>query len=548
MQPAGRKPWSYDTSINFKPIEEQIETESAVLSPVELSELEEASQLAEWAKRRAELLHKVSTKSTYSIDPMVAQRHEIEHAKRKGSQTLATIKRVVDETLELTGSIRVGAELIGNSINMNFNENAFTGVDLALNAADELSNGLNFISLKWEVRKLKGERAELSQKIDNLDENTERASIWIAQKVQLNKQIAQKEKIAYDAGIGMIKSHIVNTASIFSHALKLATDTSARIAAASGGIVLNIIGLFANIKGVITGAQDVAKTNQLIGKLKKVKNEPGPDKVSEAFNAVKNAALDHTAHHQKTQIKIGIFQNTFSSCSNILGVAGGAIGIAALAGASISTAGLAFTGIGLPVVTGLGLLVAGGIAIYTHRHTIARGIKGLIESREGKRGRFDLERNLSFRHWRVKGKLTDTVKKLDRLAQEHAQVKKSASEGSTPEQDERIQELSQKILAQAGEQIKLTKQLEEIKYKKATQSLRDRATGSPETNSATKETTADVLVEAINGLSQDQLNDFVDRCITSFPGIKFDKLNHKRDKYSYIKTQIQKAITKETFF
>ncbi len=490
---------------------------------------EEAQQLADAVQKRAELELKFKSEFVFS-DNLLKLRE--------------TVKSVFDWVLDIADYVQTAVEAITDFKDVT-NATGSAGASIGFAGLNELTSGLDYLCMIKQVRNMKHQRAVLQNKIraynsSEVKKNPEILEIWKAEKVRFDKEIRKQELKFKSKKRTFIITHTENCVKLFTKGLSISSDVTSRIMGATGGVIFGTIGMVKSFVGLRKNVQEYDEANSLIHKISAV-DPKGETKLIEAINLVKEAAIDHTVNHKKTQIKLSVFQNAFSACSGALAIAGAVLGIIAITGATLSAAGLAFTGIGLPVVTAVGILIAGGIAIYTHRQTIARALKGFFRPREeSERGRFNLERNLSFRAWRVQRRLSKTTNELNKLALNRVSLIETKDDSKTAE----INELGLQILKLSGEQIRLAQEVDEIKYKRASQSLRDATTPLIEN----PKRSVDALIEVIDSLTQDELNQFVDFCKKTFTGVKLDKFEIKRDRHLYVKTQIQMAILKESLF
>lgn len=415
-----------------------------------VKEATRAEKLAQGIKLRASLLKQLETQTSKPSDQpaSVTQFQEKKFLNQGVEATLG----VQDKTLETLK--------VANQLGVNMQEPALSGANYFGMVANEVFAGLSFMGAKWQLRTVKAEREEIRQKIEDLPLNHPSVGVLTAQKFQLDAKIDQLEKSANKSTLKLIGAHLKNSLIAVIEVLGRSTDAAATTAVLStaGALgTLEVIGGTVGIVGNVLEHRDIE--NQLV-KIERVSEKHENKKVSNAINAVKAAAIDHTANHQKREIEIGIFQSGFTACK------GATIAAITLIGAIVGPAAIAAFATAIPIVTGLGLLVAGGVALYQNRHTIGRGLKGLVSP--GDRGRLSPHRNLRFRQWRKQVKLQDTVKKLDKLAFEHASLNSS---------DPKVQQLNEKIEEKAAKVVKLGDEINKIRLDRATQTLRDE-TGS----------------------------------------------------------------------
>ncbi len=520
----------------------------------QLPENVKAKQIAEKFINRADLFVQQTSMLPEELASKITHKYELAHTKNKNSKLKDSVFAVFNTALSLLGLVKIAIDLgLGSKANFK----ATSGVDYAMFGGSEITGGIDYFTQSYQIRQLKKEHIDLNERIkeiENYPENNELIQKLKSDLSASEQQLASMKAAASNKGTELIITTFSSTLGILAKALSFTTNVTQKIAATSLGVVAGQIGLGLAVVGIVDGSKGIVETDKFVSKLKDVEQRDQAtaadtltnEIIDETVNTAKRAAL-----LQKTELGLGIFQNAFTACSSAFGIAAGAIVIAALAGLGVSAGAIAFTGIGLPVVTAIGLIIGGATLAYTHRHTLARGLKSVFgpSDPQNERGRFSPKQNLTIRNWTVKRSLKNTESKMNKLSLERAKLQQEQFSLASPQTgisiDIRIADLTRKIFEKAEKHVELTSQSEEISYKRALQNLRDRTTYLPFKSSSTK---PDTLVNAVEKVSQDNLDIFVTDFKKIFPGANFNKLDAKHDKKQYIKTQILKGITKGSLF
>lgn len=446
-----------------KPSQEE-KTQEKPSTPVQSPEqrqFEQATQLVSWFEKRAALEEQLKTsqppqKPSNMQDKSLPDKTITLPLDAKNFRQQEGTKKGVNEALSLAANthavfhnvLQLGAELHGE---------ACAGAGYSLMVGNELVAGLSFMGEKWELRNRKAEREDVSQKIAKLSPDHPEIKILVQQKQQLDRQIEKLEESVRNEGLSFLATHLENSAKAVVEVLSHSTDAAATTAAMSAGAVMGTLGLIAGTAGVASDLRNHAEIDNHLVKIARTNDTHPNANVSAAIDAVKTAAIDHAAHHQKTNLKLDIFQSGFTIYNSAAVVA------VTLIGAVVGVAAISALAVALPVIAGVGLLASGGIAIYKNRTTLGRGLEGMVSKRNAEQlGRLDPRRNLKIRQWRTQVELKEAVKRLDKLVQEniHTQINSEST-----------------LHLEALNIVKLSDKLEDIRYKRATQSLRDE-TGS----------------------------------------------------------------------
>ncbi|MBA3604140.1 MAG: hypothetical protein H0W50_11005 [Parachlamydiaceae bacterium] len=545
------QPAKVEKSNNQEPSDMDVSDQTTTL--VHLPENVKAKQLADKFINRADSFVKQTSLLPKELASKITQKYELEHSQSKSSKLKDSVFAVFNTALSVLGLVKIAVDL-GLGSHANFK--AASGVDFAMTGGTELTGGIDYFTQSYQIRQLKKEHSELNERIKEIENDPGNDELVQKLKSDLaasEQQLVSMKAAASNKGKELIIITFSSTLGILAKSLSFTTNVTQKIAATSVGVAAGQIGLGLAVVGIVDGINGIVETDKFVSKLKDVEQRDQANTV----NTLTNEIIDETvtiakraALLQKTDLGLGIFQNAFQACSSAFGIAAGAIVISALAGLGVSATAVAFTGIGLPVVTAIGLIIGGAALAYTHRHTLARGFQTVFGPRasQSKRGRFSPQQNLTIRNWTVKRSLKNNKSKMNKLSLERAKLQHEQSSLASPESgistDIRIDELTRKIFKKAEKHIDLTSQSEEISYKRALQNLRDRTTYLPFKSSSTK---PDILVNAVEKISQDTLDIFVTDLKKTFSGANFDKLDTKQDKKQYIKTQIIKGITKVNF-
>lgn len=398
----------------------------------------QAFKLATWVKQSSSLLQQLENKKTPAqrkpksneIDGSIVEDAGIDEA--KGFEEGELIQQGIDEaqllaerTISSVGTVK----LLGADMDMA----AVSGLSYASTVGKELIAGINLLGSKWKLNTLKLEREAIVQQLQEIFQQLEKLPVdqqdqydlavteLTRQKIQVDAQIKKMEESDWKKAFTFLATHMESSISSILTVLGHSHDQAAVIVASGGGTGIGAIGMVASTGGIIKGILNYTKLDDQMVDIIKVSEKHENSNISKAIAAVKTIALDHTASHQRSNIFLGVFQNAFTFCQSgisvamsiITAVALGAIGTAAGAGAISAAAGLAP---GIPVVTGIGLLIAGAVAIYNNRHTLGRGLKEL------RAGNYNLERNLTFRQWKRQSEFKFITKKMLKLGEQHAKL------------------------------------------------------------------------------------------------------------------------------
>ncbi|MCE2982692.1 MAG: hypothetical protein LW832_03900 [Parachlamydia sp.] len=415
----------------------------------ELTPSYQATQLASYFKERARLLNQAQTGKN-QLDPAAAKFH----AEAKSFRSKAAFAEGLTQGMEINEKAEK-ASGIAQKLGATINSEAHHAHGYGNMVGKEVYAGLTFMGAKWELRNLKAEREGIIEIMDQLTPDHEAKNALTTQKMHLDQQIAKQEEVADKTWISLLGTHIENSISAILIILSHSTDAAAKTAAVSGGAAMAGVGMITSGVGLISKVKEHRSLKDDLVKLERIpESHPNP-KVANAIGAIKTAAIDRTAHFQAREIRLGIFNNAFSACQSAIAMS---VSITAAVGASIGSMGIA-----LPIISGVGLAVWGGVTVYQHRHTVARGLKGMLDSN---RNPLSLERNLRFRQWRRSSELKGIFKNLEKLSAAYVR----ANPGEKKTLNSEIKQLSSRAVELKGE-------LQDIRYKRAAQSLKDR-TGS----------------------------------------------------------------------
>lgn len=396
----------------------------------------QASKLAGWVKQSAALLQQLEKKATPAQNkPELKFRDEVEQLKDGAiREEIAEGQQLAAQTIAAVGSLK----LLGADVNME----AVSGFGYASTVGKELTAGIDLLGSKWKLNNLKLEKEAIAQQIDDFLEQMDELfpeeqkaydpvlADLTRKKMHVDKQIYEMEKSDWKKAFSFLTTHLESIASAVVAVLRQTHDNAGLIAASGGGTGIGAFGMLASTGGVFKGILNYSKIDdQLVDIIKVSENHENPN-VSSAIGAVKTVALDHTASHQKSNIVIGVLENAFTFCQSGISTAMGIITLVSLttAGTAVGTgAATAAAGLspGVPVVMGIGLLIAGAVAIYKNRHTIGRGIKEL------RAGNYSPERNLTFRQWKRKKEFKFISRKLLELGEQHAKIEAGTASNKT---------------------------------------------------------------------------------------------------------------------
>lgn len=451
-----------------------------------------AGELAQWAITRAKLLDKLETKSSQNsnqpqtnrrppiptpdqranppFDQTTIDRNEAKHAEAEQFQERTGVYTGVDATNEVHDTT-LGLVRAANQLGVEMDAPALSGANYFGMVGNELFAGFKCMGEKYELCTLKAKREEIEQKINSLPQGHAAIGLLKAQKAQLDAQISQQEGNLNKSIIGFIGVHLKNSLMSVMEVLGHSTDAAAGTAALSGAAAIGSLMMVGGSVGAAMNAKEHGDIDNQIVNIERISEKHKNPKISNAISAVKAAAIDRAANHKKRNIEIGIFQNGFT-------IYNGAVMTAAmLLGLIVGPAAIAILGTALPVVTGLGLLIGGGVALYKNRHTVGRGLKQLVApNKRDVLERLSPHRNLKFRQWRKQVELKDTVKKLDKLAAEYVRIDPTKTD-EIKTKDEEIKKIAAKV-------IELSDEIEKIRYDRATQTLRDETGSLAQANKA----------------------------------------------------------------
>lgn len=455
-------------------------------SPPVPKEVELANQLANWVKIRAQMLHQLEKGNLHSghcgkgslVD---TQTNADALAVNPAESPMLWLNEAIDANSQ---AVKL-ADALG-SLGAPANALALEGLGYANMVGNDLTAGLHFAVSKYQERCLEAEIKTIEDLLSKLPPNSSQKTILAAQKQRFEDRLEKQKESSNQSCKSFLGTHWTNTLMAVLKILGFSKDAGATTAMFAGGAAFSGLGLIANTVGVFMNTKKHLNADEQLAKIERISQEHDNSKVSSAISAIKTSAVDQIANHEKANIKLGIFQNIFAIGQNAITFAV-TVTAAVLGVASIGSMGLA-----IPICVGIGLIIAGGIAIYKLRHTIARSLKGLFKNRaNSSRGALSLERNLTFRQWRRESKLKSKIQKLDTLGQQWVTAKGS-------EQDR----LHRKIDKNAKKVIAIKKEIEEIRYKKAKQSLRDNTGSLENAQKSREEALGFALTDIVSELKQ----------------------------------------------
>ncbi|MBA2367438.1 MAG: hypothetical protein H0V82_00255 [Candidatus Protochlamydia sp.] len=463
MKPLSSNPFPFNTDVKLPQSDltkitledSQHEGLYAVQDNSEKTKTDQVSQLANWFKNRALLLANADTSSP--ADENLVQK-EAMLAKAEAFTRTGALRKGVEGAVAFSGTVGLGLNT-SSQLGLKINPDALADYGYVNMVGKELVAGLSFMGAKWQLHNMQAEREEIVQTINQFPLNHEARGLLTTQKMQLDKQIAKQEEIANGTILSILGAHLENTVLSIIKILGFLPEPAALTATFSLGAIFSTAGMVASGVGVASQAIEHYGINSRLVNMERISAKHDNPKIAAALDTVKTSAIDQMAHHQKRNIEIGIFQNAFTLCQTAF-----TVGVT-LTGAILGAASIATVGIGLPIAAGVGLLIAGGVAIYQHRHTIGRALQGLVNWDTSERSPLSMERNLAYRQWSRQAELKGAVKKLEVLAKKW--------QASNAADTALVQKLDQKMKFKATRVIALTNELEEIRYEKASQILKD---------------------------------------------------------------------------
>lgn len=390
-------------------------------------------------------------------------------------QRSGIVEKGVDTTLDAVKTalevVSIGSKISSDAVEMNphtaetFAEmgSGLTNLSYGLMAGNQAATGGSYANAKFRLEIVKSNHRMISKQIEligNANPNDPALADLTAKKLGLEGQIKKLEECMRDARNKLLMTTAQNSAAVTIVALGKVDSTVAQTVSASGGVALGALGVAAAAGGLVSGAVEHVQIDNEIASIARVNEKHSNTKISEAMRAVKTAAIVHASDHRKHSINIGVVKNGLALTSSAMGVAGSAV---ALIGSAVVGAAL---GVALPIITGLGLLVGGMLAALQNRNTISRGLKAFVEPAvTAGIGRFSPKRNLTVRQWSRQYELKTAVKDLEKLLLK--------STFSSKDNDR----LTDTILKQNRKIDDLTNEIETIRYKRATQTLKDETSG-----------------------------------------------------------------------
>ncbi|MBA3238469.1 MAG: hypothetical protein H0T62_09020 [Parachlamydiaceae bacterium] len=425
-------------------------------------------KISEGFKRQAELLDQIST-SDQVTDPQ----NEYKYGEAKGYRPVTEVVReVAKEVLYQLGKVLIVLSFI--SMGAEIHSGALIGASMGVTSSEQLSSGAGYLWENLQLGSIEAKLEILNKQIRAVtDPNDPRLPTYKAQKFQLENQIEKQKAAIISEGFALVQSNFMNTLNIGLTLLQLApaTDKVAQYTAGAGGLGMSLISFGYSIKGISDNVDAYIETNKQLGDLGRTQvEESTPEKVKNTLDLMDLAAIDYAANHQKDQIKVGIFQSAFSTCSSVASIAAGIIGILFLANVAGVTGAAIASGIGMPVLGGVGVLITGAIYVVRNRKSIARGINGFFAPGEKSlKDRLNLKQNLDVREWYARKDYKNAVQEMHKLSFERSALLKT---GMT-ETSEKIIGLNNQMLEKASELDEYETKLNDTLYKKAKQSAKD---------------------------------------------------------------------------
>jgi hypothetical protein len=417
--------------------------------------------------------------------------------------------------LQMLEDQAIATSMIVKQLGAELDLNVISGFSYASSIGKELTTGLNYLGTEWEVRSLELEREAIKEQKAKLPKNHPAIRELSRQQEFIDKKIEKLEESKWQKCFVFLATHIESCLNTIFSVLSHTSEPIALAGAASGSAVVSLAGMGISTYGIVSGAKEYLNINERLANTVQANEKHDNPKIAAALGAVKLAAVDHGAYHQKRNVVFGVFQNAFAFCQGGMTASMGIIGTIAFAaiGTALGTsaaAAAAALGPAIPVVAGIGLLIAGAIIIYQNWNTIKRGVLGLISERgPDKLDRFDPARNLTIRKMKKQKELKEISAKLLEFGSIHAELAETPNKLSSTAESvsffssaiaaiktkasnwilaesvrkithvdrENIKEVEKAIgeLAQKFFDVKL--ELETIDNKKAAQTLRDE-TGS----------------------------------------------------------------------